>query len=152
MRGTGRTVATGCGRTASEASLGVTDTERVSTTAFLSKIRPDWADAALFPRISSSFVSPFVPIHIASSTARLVPSSPLTFPRQQHILRSASVSRHRLHKPSHEPYANWSILISRFHPPFLAYFIVSKRRLHPPLFPTWSSHSETCRSHGHRVP
>lgn len=48
VRGTGRTVATGCGRTASEASLGVTDTERVSTTAFLSKIRPDWADAGLF--------------------------------------------------------------------------------------------------------
>jgi len=93
VRGTGRTVATGCGRTASEASLGVTDTERVSTTAFLSKIRPDWADAALFPRISSAFVSPFVSIHMSSSAARLVPSYPLTFPRQQHILRSASVSR-----------------------------------------------------------
>ena len=32
----------------------MTDTERVSTTAFLSKIRPDWADA----RLSRGFLPP----------------------------------------------------------------------------------------------
>jgi hypothetical protein len=95
LRGTGRTVATGCGRTASEASRSVTDTERVSTTAFLFflQIRPDALSPGRRRRRCKPLVSRgfWFSLSFLLYSLHLLPHTPsvalLTFSRQQRILR-----------------------------------------------------------------
>ena len=125
----------------------MTDTERVSTTAFLSKIRPDWADA----RLSRGFLPPsYLLLLLSTFHHPLLAYSFLSFDYSAPAAYIAVCQRSpsRSHKPSHEPYAKWMILISRFRPPFLAYYCIN-----PSLTAALISHLvkpfRTCRSHGY---
>lgn len=116
--------------------LGLTDTERVSTTAFLSKIRPDWADADA--GVSRGFLPPSYLLLFLSifSLGYCFLSFDFSAPAAYiAVCQRFLSSLIRSHKHSHEPYAKWSILIFWIQPAvpgLLLYQIVAYIR---PYFP-----------------
>ena len=111
--------------------LGVTDTERVSTTAFLSKIRPDWADARLF----RGFLPPsYLLLFLSTFHRRLLAWSFLSFDFSAPAAYIAVCQRFlpARTKTSHEPYAKWPILISTAVPGLLLYQNVAYTRPYIP--------------------